>query len=263
MEMNWSACFWSLVLVAFSLPVLHAQQTHTPAQDLLNVLPSALEVHAAALGRRVAVPGSERTVYSGFLDSDAVGRTPLRIAVQLPNLVRVDGFRPNAPPVVFDGENPVYPAGSIEGQLVEIFSSDTPEGMLAAIKDGAAARLLGRRVLLTGKGSANTQRADIFEVALPVLSNPSGRDRLKRYYFDSETGLLVKTEYLDELFSPPISVEVLFAGWITQNGSTYPKQIDRKENGRSVFSLTLSSIDALPRQDPAIFATPAQAGLQE
>lgn len=262
MNRHWRAVwFWALVLVVFWLPELQGQQS--PARDLLNVLPSAIHVHAVALGRRVTVPGSERTAYTGHLMGASLGQTPLRIVVQLPNLVLVEGLRPNALPIVFDGKNAVYPAGSIEGQLVEVFSSDTAEGMLASVKEGAATQLLGRRVLLNPGGSGNAQRADIFEVSLRVLSDPTGRERLKRYYFDSETGLLLKTAYLDETFSPPMSVEVLFSGWKKQNDSAYPQQIDRRENGQSTFSLNLSSIVALPRQDPAIFATSAQTGLQE
>jgi hypothetical protein len=243
--------------IAFSLPMLCAQQrpSHSP-RGLLTVLPSALDVHAAAIGNRIQVPGKERTVFSVSLVRETSEHIPLRIIVQLPNLVRLEGLRPNAAPVVFDGTNPVVANSRIEENLLEIFSSDTAEGMLVSIKDGAAATLVGRRVLEAVHSTTppeTVHRYDIFEVVGPVWSNPGSLERLKRYFFDSETGLLAKTRYLDESFSPPLNIEISFSDWRQESGSAYPGRIERKENGYPAFSLTLSSIVALPRLDPASF----------
>ncbi|HET9217609.1 MAG TPA: hypothetical protein VFR18_11555, partial [Terriglobia bacterium] len=147
-------------------------------------------------------------------------------------------------------------------QLVELFSSDTAEAMLAGVKEGAAIELLGRRVL-AGRDQPTEIRYDIFEVSAPVRSSASGRERLKRYFYDSATALLTSTHYIDEAFSPRVAVEISFSDWKQQNGSAYPYRIDRKENGHSVFSLTLSSIVALPRQDSTTFAQSPLRGSQE
>jgi hypothetical protein len=104
------------------------------------------------------------------------------------------------------------------------------------------------------------QRHDVFEVVVPVRSSLTTPERLKRYFFDSETGLLAKTQYLDETFSPPVNIETLFSDWRSEAGSAYPGRIERRENGYPAFSLTLSSIVALPRLDPTSFV---QAGPQE
>jgi hypothetical protein len=255
--------FLIILSIAFSVPMLSAQQRpfYSP-RDLLTVLPSALDVHASAIGNRIRLPGKERTVFAGSLVTERGERTPIRIMVQLPNLVRLEGLRPDATPAVFDGTNPLVANSRLEEQLLEIFSSDTAEGMLVSIKDGAAATLIGRRVLdaMNGTQRETVHRYDIFEVVAPVWSNPTSPDRLKRYFFDSETGLLAKTQYLDETFSPPLNIEISFSDWRKEAGSAYPGRIERKENAYPAFSLTLSSIVAMPRLDPTSFVQP---GLQE
>jgi hypothetical protein len=257
-------CALAILAIAFSLPLLSAQQRPPlfSPRDLLTVLPSALDVHATAIGNRIRVPGKERTVFSGSLVAERGEHTPLRIVVQLPNMVRLEGLHPNTPPVIFDGTNAVLANSRIEEQLLEIFSSDTAEGMLVSIRDGAAATLVGRRVLeaLESPPREIVQRHDVFEVVVPVRSSLTTPERLKRYFFDSETGLLAKTQYLDETFSPPVNIETLFSDWRSEAGSAYPGRIERRENGYPAFSLTLSSIVALPRLDPTSFV---QAGPQE
>jgi hypothetical protein len=264
--MNWRAV-WCLTLfaIAICLPAVHAQQRSSTPRDLLNVLPSALDLHAAAIGTRVLVPGKERTIFAAILQNDRGERTPIRIAVQLPNVVRLEGLRPNGAAIVFDGTNPVYSNSRVEEQLVEIFSADTAEGMLFSIRDGAAVHLMGRRVLIgtdAARGNSDV-RQDIFEVAGPIRSSAARRDRLKQYFFDSDTGLLVRTQYFDEALSPPVSVEVLFSNWRKLEGSAYPGRIELSENGLPSFSLTVSSVVALPRQDLTSFTALVHAGPQE
>jgi hypothetical protein len=187
----------------------------------------------------------------------------VRVVVQLPALVRLEGFHPNGRPAVFDGKNRAVADSRIAEQVFEIFSSDTAEGMLAAIKDGAAVELLGRRVAVRSGGTEQDRvlRFDIFEVSGEVPS--VGRQRVKRYSFDSQTGLLAATEYSDDGFSPPVNVEIVFSNWMMEDGSSYPRRIERRENGRPAFSLTITSIVALPRQDPASISELVQTGSQE
>jgi hypothetical protein len=254
MQITWRAvAFLTLIAITVSLPMLSAQQK---SRDLLDVLPSVLGVHAAALGNRIRVPGKERTVLTGSLLTVSGASASIRVVAQLPNMVRLDGLRADGAPVVFDGNNSVFTNSRIEEQLLEIFSSDTAEGMLVSVKAGSAATLVGRRVLevIDGAPPGSFHRYDIFEVAGLVRSSATTPDRLKRYYFDSETGLLAKTRYFDETFSPPIDVEVLFSDWRREGDSVYAGRIERKENGHPIFSLTQSSIVASPRQDPTSFA---------
>jgi len=221
--------------------------------DLLRDLPSRLDLHTAALGERILAAGKEKTVLTGqFVDENGKSTT-VRLTLQLPGLLRLEGLTPNGPPLTFDGETRSYRNSRREEALLETFTADTAEGMLASIKDGAAVQLIGRRV---GPDRSKRQAAppyDIYEVAGPVRSSATGLERLKRYLFDSETGLLASTQYVDETFSPPMSVETRFSDWRRVDGSVYAGRIERFENGHQVFSLSVTTIAASPRQDPASF----------
>jgi hypothetical protein len=213
-------CVCSLLLTLASS--VDAQQRRAPSADLLRNLPGPLDSHAAALGDRVRVPGKEKTIVNGqFVDRNGK-TTPVRVTLQLPGLLRVEGLKTDA---------------RTEEALQEALTSDTAEGMLASIKDGAAVHLIGRRV--------KPDVRDIYEVAR--------QDRLKRYLFDSDTGLLASTQYMDESFSPPMNVETRFSEWRVQDGSQYPGRIERFENGHPAFLLDVNTITASPRQDPASF----------
>jgi hypothetical protein len=230
-----------LFLVVLAFAPAHARQRKgaTPSSaDLLRNLPGPLDHHAAALGDRVRVAGKERTVLNGQFTDENGKVTAVRLTLQLPGLLRLEGLTPA-------GQNK-----RLEEVLLETFTADTAEGMLASIKDGAAVHLIGRRVGPdpTKRGGEHQGVHDIFEVAGPVRS--TGRERLKRYHFDSETGLLAGTHYIDETTSPPSTIEIRFSDWRRVDGSVYAGRIERLENGHPAFSLTVTTIAASPRQDP-------------
>jgi hypothetical protein len=203
------------------------------AAELLRHLPSAVDHHTTALGDRVRVAGKEKTVFTGTFVDENGKSSAVRLTLQLPGLMRLEGLTPA-------GQNTRR-----EEVLLETFTADTAEGMLTAIKDGAAVQVLGRRVKPGDR--------DIYEVSGRVPFNTKGLERLKHYIFDSETGLLVSTQYVDETISPPMSVETRFSDWRRIDGSAYPGRTERFENGHPAFSLTVTTIAASPRQDPASF----------
>lgn len=223
------------LLFVLVLPV-HAQKRKgdepVPA-ELLRHVPGPVDHHATALGDRVRVAGKEKTVFTGTFVDENGKSSAVRLTLQLPGLMHLEGLTPA-------GHNTRF-----EETLIETFTADTAEGMLVAIKDGAAVQVLGRRV----KPGAR----DVYEVSGRVPFNTKGLERLKHYFFDSETGLLASTHYVDETISPPMNVETRFSDWRRIDGSAYPGRIERFENGHSAFSLTVTTIAASPRQDPESF----------
>jgi len=249
--------FAVLVLSVCLTPVLAVQRGSAvpPRAELLRGLPTPLDPQVEALGSRIAVAGRERTVLNGhFTDDKGKGMT-LRVTLQLPGLVRFDGLDPGSVPLVFDGENRAHRNSRMEESLLEAFTSDTAEGMLSAIKDGAAVQLLGRRVTpeRTRRGDADSSLYDVYEVAGTVPSSATGLQRLKQYSFDSETGLLARTQYIDEAVSPPLNVETRFFDWTKVDGSAYPGRVEHLENGHAIFSFKVNTISPSPRQDPSSF----------
>jgi hypothetical protein len=239
------------------LPSGFAQQRSpvvAASSDLFRNLPSALHSHTAALGDRVLVSGKERTVLNGRIIDEKGKSSSVQLTLQLPGLMRLEGLTPDGQPLVFDGETRSHRNTRTEEALLETFTADTAEGMLASIKEGAAVQLIARRVSGPSRRQSEASRThDIFEVSGQVRSSATAIERLKRYFFDSETGLLASTQYLDETFSPPIVVETRFSEWRRVDDSAYPGHVERLENGHTIFSLTVNAIAASPRQNPASF----------
>jgi hypothetical protein len=232
--------------------VVIAQST-TSEDALFVAMPSVVHSQVAALGERVNRPGKEKVTLVGRY-VDASGNRPAQVTYQAPGLVRLDGFKAGLSSIAFDGERSYGSTGAVDDGFLETFMMDTAEGMLSATKRGAGLRLLGRQFQPHPKKFPNYvgSRYDIYELAAPVRSRQDQPVRLKRFYFDSNTGWLLRTRYHDRT-SRPVIVEVRFSGWRTIDGSAYPGRIDRFENGQPIFSFVIANISAGPRVEPAQF----------
>ncbi len=248
----------ALVIFLCLAPSWIAQQRGRPegivASDIFRDAPAGLTPHVTALGDRGRVSGKERSVVVGHLLDDTGKSRPVRLTLQLPRLLRLEGVSPGESPLTFDGTHALSKSRR-DQSLIESLTSDSMEGMLAAIREGAAIRLVARRVTPERgrRRDSSATTCDVFEVVAHEPSSPANPIRTKTYCFDSATGLLAKTQYSDDSFSPPADVETRFLDWTQADGSTYPARIERFENGALVFSLTATTISASPRQDPSNF----------
>ena len=248
----------ALMILACIIPSSIAQQRSRPADidesDVFRDPPSGLLPHVAALGDRGRLPGKERSVFVGQLLDDRGKSNAVKLTLQLPRLLRLEGVSPGGPPLKFDGTHSSNRTRSDES-LIESLTSDSVDGMMAAIREGAAVRLVGRRVApeRNRRASATTTICDIFEVTALEPSRPANTIRTKNYCFDSATGLLAATHYVDDSVSPPADVETRFADWAPVDGSAYPGRMERFENGALVFSLNATTVSASPRQDKSNF----------
>jgi hypothetical protein len=241
-----------VIFALLGAAALSGQQT-PPSTSSFGALPSVVVHQAAALGERVR-PGKEKIIFEGHF-ADASGNRPAKVTYQVPGFVRLDGFKPGSARLAFDGERSYGVVTPLDDAFLETFTMDTAEGMLGATRLGAALRLLGRQFQPNPRSLPRYTgaRYDIYEVAVPVRSRQDRAVRLKRYYFDSKSGFLVRTRYRDGKGSPHVIVETRFAGWRTIDGSAFPERIDRYENGRPVFSFITSNISTGPRVEPAEF----------
>jgi len=229
-------------------------QSMAQRDSLFATMPSVVSPQVAALGERVRHPGKEKIVLAGQYVA-ASGNRPAQVTYQVPGLARLDGFRPGPGSITFDGERSYGATAAIDDAFLETFIMDTAEGMLASTKRGAGLRLVGRQFQPNPKKFPNYvgPRYDIYELAAPIHSRQDKLVRLKRYYFDSKTGLLLRTRYRDRTTSRSVNVETRFSGWQSIDGSAYPGRIDRFENGQPVFSFVVQNTSAGPRVEPAAF----------
>ncbi|HEX4999921.1 MAG TPA: hypothetical protein VFY29_17000 [Terriglobia bacterium] len=205
--------------------------------------------HKDALGERMRVPGRERTTLTGQV-TDRYGRqAAARVTLQTPGLVSLRGFNAGAE-LKFDGNPVVLPMSREDAALVETFTADLPEGLFAAVQAGGALRLLGVDFAPESETADHKEpHYDIYTLTYPVNTSPDRPVRIKRFFFDTETGLLARTTYIvDET-----PVETRFSDWRRIDGSMYPSQVERYENGERVFVFNITGVTAGAAADPALF----------
>ena len=243
------------VLAVTSLTMTQAQQTRPglmSSAGLFATMPGVVAQQVEALGARIQRPGKEHSAFTGQF-VDATGNRSVVITYQVPGLVRVLGLGGQA--VSFDGEQVYGSSTRTTDTVLETFVMDLPEGMFTSLRNGEAMRFLGRGFRPDARVAPKYSgpRYDIYEVTALLRARTDRLLRLKRYYFDSKTGLLVSTRYEDRTVSPAVRVQTQFSDWFTLDGSSYPGRVDRYENGRPVFTLVIGSVTAGPRQDATSF----------
>ena len=244
----------SVTLIGMLCPFLFSQDHLSPAQreslDTATVgLPGDLLLQVRAVGDRMARPGEEATLLEGQLHGLGAAKT-VRVLHQLSGMVRIDGVS-KGEPLTFDGDFPRGLSGPIDQSLLEAFVMDSIEGMTYWARSGAHVRLIGRGFGPDPRINPDYQgvRYDIYEVIAPDRLRQDRKLTTKHYYFDSSTGLLLSTRYVDQSYSPPLKVETRFSNWDKSSGSAYPKRIEHFENGNLVFSFVVSTVSSQSRQD--------------
>jgi hypothetical protein len=208
--------------------------------------PAAIQKQAATLGDKLHTPAKEKTTLTGQL-IDGQGRSFIAKVIVQPGFLRLEGFRSGGAALSFDGERPSRTNTRDDEAILETFAMDTAEGMLESLQKGASASIQGLNVIEKATG----RFYDIVEVVGPVRTSFDAPLRYKLYFFDSKTGLLARTQYLNS--SQNSNVQVRFSDWRVIDGSSYPGRIERLENGIASFSFAANEIVASPRGEAAEF----------
>ena len=211
-------------------------------------LPSDLRTQMQFLGDRVRDPSKAWTAMNGAFTDAAKKLSQIRVIQQTTGQLRVEGLKPNEQAIEFDGgqtrsTGTRSPAtlSAADRDIVETFAQDSMIGLLAAVDRGAAAGLLGRGFRPDASVAPNYAGPsfDIFELVGQTPLAGAVSNRGKRFYFDSDTGLLLHTRYQDG-----VGVETRFSNWTAVDGSMYPFRIERYENDIMVFSFAATTITA-------------------
>jgi hypothetical protein len=227
-------------------------QNERRARSAFKSTPGIASPQLDALGSRVVGRGKELTKLAGEYSDENTQRKPAHVLHQLPNMVVLRGFGDRE--LKFDGHRRLSALPATEAALLETFASDTAEGMLAALDDGAAARLLGRGFKPSSATAPNYSGPgyDIYEVTA-MAAGAGSHVRKKFYYFDTDSGLLLSTRYDDFSVTPTARIETRFSNWSRIDGAAYPGRIERYENGRRVFSFVTTAASSGPAVDPSSF----------
>jgi hypothetical protein len=236
-------CVLSGLLAGQVLPQ-NVEKSSGPRDVFSNGVPSYMSPQVNALGDRVSQPGKDMTILNGEFTGQSGRPATVSVIVQLPQSVEIRGLKSGGNSLRFDNASPAIPTDPDDAVLLETFTTDTVEGMLASIKDGAEVRILGYGVLLSGPLKKDFPiQYDVFEVHSPVKTRSDQILRVKRFYFDSATGYLARTSYEDGRHV----VEVKFSGWHKDDGAAYPGRIERYEDSQLLFSFDIKNVAARPQ----------------
>lgn len=221
--------------------------------DRLDLMPGGIARQVNALGPRVRTSDQVHMVLQGEF-SAAGERRAAQVRRELSGNIRLDGFKPGGASLSFDGERSYRASSPTDYALLETFGQDMAEGMFVSLMRGGAAQLLGLRFGPDRKTNPTYTGPlfDVYAVMDSVPTRPGSVTRQKRYYFDSDTGLLHSTRYTDDT-AGNIRVQTVFSNWQVLSGSAYPGRIDRYEGGKLRFSFVVTSVSNGPRQDRSVF----------
>ena len=244
--------FWQIATMA--LPAVHLQAQASgnraggsPVLIANRALPSYLRDQTAALGDRLRKAGQEQIIQAGELRAGAAV-LPAIASRQLPNKVRIELGGSRARTLIFDGlaSRASGTFDDIDEDLIESFTEDTVEGLLAEASAGSSCRLLGTafrpdpRKFPTYSGPSYT----IVELAQVAKSRATKDEQMKRFYFDSESNLLLRTLYGKTVAGSTVTHETRFSEWKAVNGNQVPHRIEKLVQGqqRFVFSSTTATL---------------------
>ena len=226
-----------------------------------SALSPTLVWHLKAMGDRLEKPGKERLSLTGTLaranDSQAEDVTAVWEFPDRLHLTRQKGDQARV--ITFD-EDQVKTNGSqsdtAEQDLVETLVYGTAEHFFNTQMQGMATRFLGSRFRLDEGSSEDSSGPyyDVYKVADQVKTSVAQREQLKLYYFNSETLLLERVTYEISRNGANVKVEEKLGDWTTEQGQQIARRIERFENGKPVFVLTVRTALFSPRADDAVFA---------
>jgi hypothetical protein len=220
----------------FAQPVLPKARYFAP-----YTVSSPVRQIVIALGDRVQRPGKERLTLTGSLNQQGT-ISQIQIIRELPGLLRIDESGGKNKSLAFDGTtlNGSSATDAGDEDLAETLESDTAESFLAKFGPGASVRRLGDRFKVKGETGFGSQ-VDIYEVVSPVTLKRNKQTTMKRYMFDSGTGLLRRVVYAATQSGKVVLVQTLLSNYSFASGYPVPGRIARSVDGTEVFAFTLTS----------------------
>jgi len=193
------------------------------------------------MGDRLQRPGNERVILIGRY-ADQFGTSDIRIVRETPGRFRLDlSDKPNRPLIYDDSTGWSSPSiTQLEAAALESLFDDTPDSFFYEVSNGSSYRFLGNGFRANDLGSRNSNGTafDVYQLFAAVRSPVGVARRGKEFFFDSQTGLLGRVQYL-----APGNVRVVteISNWQTASGQSFPGTILRKENSSVVLNVALTN----------------------
>lgn len=224
---KWLPAAAAVVLAAAGVPPAQGQR--------VLLVPPNLQAELDAQGDRFASKGKERVVVAGQL----TGANGVSKPVSLVRDIR-GRFRLVFPKhvVAFDGTRESSSGGALSAEdlaAAESLIDDSVEAFFASVDRGDALRLIGRRFPADEAAASGAEGGtwhDIYELRWRGRGGSAAVDRVKFFYFDSDTGLPARVRYV----SAAGEVETLMGQWRQAAGQHFPLAVVRMAAGRRRLS---------------------------
>ena len=261
------------ILCAGLLRATAGSPEQSPAAGLPSAGPPASSHYLYAVGLpyfasvfRDALPGvfdqagHERRILQGVVSAGGMS-TSFSSTRQLDDSIRLDIGTSSVRSIVITGlqGQAVLQASSAiteaDYDLLETLEEDSAEAFLYSFANGARLQWIGANFSPNGVTLATYRGPyyDVFGQGSELKTRPNNPTRNKLYLFDSATKLLAATRYEIQRNGSPVSVEVVFGGWIKTVGIQLPGTIVRKENGQEIFSISVQSVTSVAAQADSVF----------
>lgn len=222
-------------------------------------------------GNRLQVPGKERLTITGsltrVLPGGATDVVPIRLITEYPHRMRLEEQRLGQVKVIaFDGQQAWSNLGLLTPPDLELIRSivfDHPDHFFIGQMEGAATRFLGKgfRASATADPNYTGPFSDIYEVEDRMTMGSQSTIQRKLVFLNTNTLRVERIRYQIMRATLPVTVQLSTPAWHTVNDQLVPDNIERLENGLSVWKLTGSSWTVTPRLDDGTFARPSISGL--
>jgi hypothetical protein len=212
------------------------------------------------MGDRLEKPGRERLSVTGTLSRADAKAEEMTAVWEFPDRLRLTRQKGNQARVIaFDGEQVKAggnPLDEAEQDLIETLVYGSAEHFFETQMQGMATRLLGSRFRLDDGSSADYSGPyyDVYKVADHVKTSAEQSERVRLYYFNSDTLLLERVAYEINRNGSIVKVEERLDNWTSEEGQQVARRIERFENGESVFVLTIGAAHLSARADDGVFA---------
>jgi hypothetical protein len=211
-----------------------------------------------ALGNRLEKPGQERVALVGTWRLAGTAQPREFVAtLEFPDRLRLTVSGPQNRVITFDGQQTkaTQAPAADDLDLIETLTYDSAEHFFAAQMQGNAMRFLGPRFRTDDGSTPDYDRPyfDIYKIADQIKTSEQERPA-KLYYFNSDTLLLERVTHVVDRGGSEINVETRLGDWRGTEGQQVARRIERFENGKSVFVLTIRAVGLGRRADDGLFA---------
>lgn len=211
-------------------------------------------------GDRLERAGQERVILGGTLSVTGQGAAShISVTRELSDRMHVEeGISSQRRSLHFDGgqmSKVGSTADAADESLLETLINDSAEHFFAGQFQGLGTRFLGFRFRLDDGTDASYSGPfyDVYQVEDRVNVGGNRRERVKLYYFNSDTRLLERVRYEVERGGVPVAVEVVFSEWQRVQGQMVPRLVTRAEGGATVFTLRVETVGFVPRAADGTF----------